>query len=50
MRIPFVSFKPMEQELNAELREAFERVYTRSWYIDGEEDKNFEKFCRFLLC
>ncbi len=54
MRIPFVSFKPMEQELDAELREAFERVYRRSWYIDGEEDKNFEKafaeYCGVEYC
>lgn len=43
MKIPFVTFKPLEKELNEELRGAFERVYQRSWYIEGEEDKNFEK-------
>lgn len=43
MKIPFVSFKPLEKELDKELREAFERVYTRSWYIEGEEDEKFEK-------
>ena len=43
MNIPFVSFLPMEKELNTELRNAFERVYTRSWYIEGEEDAAFEK-------
>ena len=43
MRVPFVSFVPMEHEFDKELRDAFERVYTRSWYIDGEEDKKFEK-------
>ncbi len=43
MKIPFVSFKPLEKELDTELREAFERVYTRSWYIEGEEDEKFEK-------
>lgn len=42
MEIPFVSFVPMERELDSELRDAFERVYTRSWYIDGKEDVNFE--------
>lgn len=42
MNIPFVSFRPMEQELNIELREAFERVLNNSWYIDGIEDKDFE--------
>ena len=43
MKIPFVSFVPMEQELDADLRDAFERVYTRSWYIGGLEDEAFEK-------
>ena len=43
MKIPFVSFIPLEKELDKELRDAFERVYTRSWYIEGEEDKAFEK-------
>lgn len=43
MKIPFVSFKPMENELNTELKSAFERVFTNSWYIDGKEDEAFEK-------
>ena len=43
MNVPFVSFKPMERELDADLRAAFERVYERSWYIEGEEDAAFEK-------
>ena len=54
MNIPFVSFLPMEKELNTELRDAFERVYTRSWYIEGVEDENFEidfsKFCGTQFC
>lgn len=43
MKIPFVSFLPMEHELDSDLRAAFERVYTRSWYIEGVEDEAFEK-------
>lgn len=43
MKIPFVSFKPLEEELDKELRKAFERVYVRSWYIEGTEDEMFEK-------
>lgn len=43
MNVPFVSFLPMEQELEQDLRSAFERVFSRSWYIDGVEDRNFEK-------
>ena len=42
MKIPFVTFKPLEKELDSELRNAFERVYKRSWYIEGIEDENFE--------
>lgn len=43
MKIPFVSFLPMERELDTELRSAFDRVFTRSWYIEGVEDEAFEK-------
>ena len=54
MRIPFVTFKPMEKELDTELRKAFETVYMRSWYIEGEEDKKFEeafaKYCCSKYC
>lgn len=42
IRVPFVSFGPMERELNAQLRGAFDRVFERSWYIEGEEDAAFE--------
>ena len=38
MKVPFVTFRPLEKELDKELRQAFERVYERSWYIEGEED------------
>ena len=54
MKIPFVSFKQLENELDFELREAFERVYNRSWYIQGKEDDNFEKlfaqYCHSQYC
>lgn len=54
MNIPFVSFRPMERELDADLRVAFDRVYTRSWYIDGVEDVAFENlfadFCGVQYC
>lgn len=54
MKVPFVSFLPMERELNEELREAFNRVYERSWYIEGIEDENFEKifakYCNIKYC
>ena len=43
MKVPFVSFRPLEKRLNEELRAAFDRVFDRSWYIEGEEDAAFEQ-------
>lgn len=54
MKIPFVTFKPLEAELDKEIRNAFDRVYTRSWYIEGVEDEKFEKvfaeYCNSKYC
>ena len=54
MNVPFVSFLPMEKELDSDLRDAFNRVFTRSWYIEGQEDAAFEKafsaFCGTKYC
>ncbi len=43
IKIPFVSLKPLERELEADIREAFNKVFSNSFYILGEEDKEFEK-------
>ena len=54
MKIPFVSFLPMEKELNDDIRAAFDRVFTRSWYIEGAEDIAFENsfagYCGAKYC
>ena len=54
MKVPFVTFKPLEKEMDNELRTAFERVYQRSWYIEGIEDETFEKmfaeYCHTKYC
>lgn len=54
MKVPFVSFLPMERELEQELKAAFDRVFARSWYIEGAEDATFEKafaeFCGVRGC
>ena len=54
MKIPFVSFLPMEKEINGDIRAAFERVFTRSWYIEGIEDEKFEnafaEYCGAKYC
>lgn len=54
MKIPFVTFKPMEATLDKDIRYAFERVYNKSWYIAGAEDELFErkfaKYCDSKYC
>lgn len=50
MKVPFVSFLPMERELDSELRSAFDRVFARSWYIEGVEDEAFEKAFAEYCC
>jgi len=54
MNVPFVSFLPMEHELDNDIYDAFKRVYTRSWYIGGVEDEDFEKafakYCKVNYC
>lgn len=41
--VPFVDLRPLEYELDAEIRGAIERVLGRSWYIGGEEGLVFER-------
>ena len=54
MIVPFVSFLPMEKELENDLKIAFNRVLTHSWYISGVENDNFEKafadYCGAQFC
>ena len=54
MKVPVVTFKPLEKDLDKDLRNAFERVYDRSWYIEGVEDEAFEKafaeYCDSKYC
>jgi len=54
MNVPFVSFKPLEKELDSQLHAAFERVLENSWYIGGKEDEAFEEafaaYCDSKYC
>lgn len=54
MKVPFVTFKPLEEELSQEIKEAFLRVFDRSWYIEGKESTTFEKefaaYCGAKYC
>jgi len=43
MNIPFLDFQPMHNPVNDALRQAFDRVLTRNWYILGTELEQFEK-------
>ena len=54
MKVPFVSFRAMERELDSDIRGAFERVFAQSWYIKGVEDETFERkfanYCNVNHC
>ena len=54
MKVPFVTFLPMEKELDSDLRNAFDRVFRASWYIEGKEDEAFEnafaEYCGVQYC
>lgn len=54
IKVPFVSFRPMEKELDGDLRAAFDRVLQNSWYIEGNEDAAFEEafaaYCGTEFC
>lgn len=54
MKIPFVTFKYLEAEIENDIKAAFNTVYDRSFYIQGPENNNFEKlfseFCNTKYC
>lgn len=43
MKIPFVSFEPMHQEADVELKNALLSVYESEWFIRGERVEQFEQ-------
>lgn len=48
MKVPFVSLRPLEEELNEGLINSFRRVLSKSNYIMGEELSSFEEhFARY---
>ncbi|WP_270507996.1 DegT/DnrJ/EryC1/StrS family aminotransferase [Eubacterium limosum] len=54
MNIPFSTFTLMHNEIKADMQICFERVYDKSWFIDGEECRQFEKefaeYCETEYC
>lgn len=48
MKIPYLKFDPMHEELKNEITEKFQKVFAKNYYIMGEELENFEKeFAKF---
>ena len=54
MNVPFVSLRPLESELDHEIKGAFSRVLSNSNYIMGEECASFERdfadYCGVSYC
>ncbi len=54
MKIPFVSFEKMHDEIKDELTAKFEKVLTNNWFIQGEELAKFEEeyaaYCGAKYC
>lgn len=46
--IPFNDFRIMHQELKEKMEGAFQKVYEKNWFIQGDEEKKFtEKFAEY---
>lgn len=43
MKVPFASFDVMHGEIKSEITKAFDDVYDRGWFIQGEECRKFEE-------
>lgn len=43
MKVPFVSFREMHEEIKNQLLMDFKQVLDSNWFIGGEEDKKFEQ-------
>lgn len=54
MKIPFVSFEKMHEEIKQEMTDAFAKVYAKNWFIQGEELEKFEEeyaaYCGTKYC
>lgn len=54
MQIPFSTLKEMHKEVEAEMADAFRRVYENSWFIQGQECEAFERefasYCKAEYC
>lgn len=54
MKVPFVSFEPMHNEVRKDLDAAYKRVMDSNYFIQGKEydlfEKEFTKYCNAKYC
>lgn len=54
MRVPFVSFDAMHNEIKGDLKETFDKVLDSNWFIKGKEvdqfDSEFADYCEAEYC
>jgi len=54
MKIPFVDFTMMHNSINKELKNSFDTVLSKNWFIKGNEVEKFEeefaKYCETEYC
>lgn len=43
MRIPFLSFGPVNKEIKQEILQSFEQFFDRAWYVLGHDTQRFEQ-------
>lgn len=48
MKVEFNDFRPMQSEIKQDIKNIFDSLYDRAWYINGEEKQLFEQeFARY---
>lgn len=54
MKVPFVSFEPMHNEIEDEIKEVFNDIYSKNIFINGNYCKKFEhdfsEYCGTQYC
>lgn len=54
MKVPFLTFEPMHNEIRQSLNDAYNNVVDKSWFIRGDEcqkfEKEFAKYCGVKYC
>ena len=54
MKVPFLTFEPMHNEIRQSLNKAYNNVVDKSWFIRGDEcqkfEKEFAKYCGVKYC